>query len=116
MSNGYSNDLRDKVLAYKDANHTQQETCDVFGISRATLNVWLKLRRETGSAHLRPRPKRRKGGKLPEQALRDYIAAHPDAYLHEIGDHFGASARAVGYACERYGITRKKVTPSSRKK
>lgn len=116
MSNGYSNDLRDKVLAYKDANHTQEETCEVFGISRATLNEWLKLRRETGSAHLKPRPKHRKGGKLPEQDLRDYIAAHSDAYLHEIGAHFGVSARAVGYACTRYGITRKKVNASASNK
>ena len=116
MSNGYSNDLRNKVLAYKDANHTQQETCDVFGISRSTLNAWLKLRRETGSADLKPRPKRRKSRKLPEQALRDYVAAHPDAYLHEIGAHFGASARAVGYACERYGITRKKVNVATGQK
>jgi len=108
MTNGYSNDLRDKVLAYKDAAHTQQETCEVFGISRSTLNEWLRLRREIGSAHLKPRTKTRQNRKVDEQALKTYIADHPDAYLHEIGAHFGVTARAIGYACERYDITRKK--------
>ena len=108
MTNGYSNDLRDKVLAYKDAQHTQRETCEVFGISRSTLNEWLRLRRETGSAHLKPRPTKRRNRKIDEQALNDYLADYPDAYLYEIGAHFGVTARAIGYACERYGITRKK--------
>ena len=108
MTNGYSNDLRDKVLVYKDANHTQKETCEVFDISRSTLNEWLRLRRETGSAHQKPRPKTRQTRKVDEQALKAYLAEHPDAYLHEIGTHFGVSARAIGYCCERYGITRKK--------
>ena len=112
MPNGYSNDLRDKVLAYKDNHHTQRETCEVFGISRSTLNSWLKLRRETGTAHLKPRPQKRRNRKVGEQALQTYIADHPDAYLHEIGSHFGVSARAIGYACERYGITRKKRVPA----
>lgn len=108
MTNGYSNDLRDKVLAYKDANHTQKETCEVFKISRSTLNEWLRLRRETGSAHRKSGAKTRANRKVDEQLLREYIAAHPDAYLHEIGAYFGVSARAIGYCCERYGITRKK--------
>lgn len=116
MTNGYSNDLRERVLAYKDAGHTQKETCEVFGISRSALNDWLKLRRETGSAHLRARPKTRRNRKIDEQALREYVAAHPDAYLHEIGAVFGVTGTAILYACRRYGITRKKVNPLSRTK
>ena len=73
MTNGYSNDLRARVLAYKDDNHTQQETCNVFGISRSTLNAWLKLRRETGTAHLRPRPATRRNRKISEAKLRAYL-------------------------------------------
>ena len=112
MPNGYSNDLRERVLAYKDNNHTQRETCEVFKISRATLNGWLKLRRETGSAHLRPRPKTRRNRKIDEQALRAYLTANPDAYLHEIGAVFGVSASAIMYACRRYDLTRKKKQPA----
>lgn len=108
MPNGYSNDLRERVLAYYDANHRQQETCEVFGISRATLNAWLKLRRDTGSAHLRPRPKQRQSRKIDGQQLKAYIALHPDAYLREIAVAFEVSISAIWYACRRHGITRKK--------
>jgi transposase len=96
------------VLAYKDDNHTQAETCAVFGISRATLNAWLKLRRETGSAQLRPRPKTRRSRKIDDDQLRRYLEQHPDAYLHEIAEVFAVSASAIVYACRRAGITRKK--------
>lgn len=110
MPKRYSNDLRDRALAYKDEKHSQQETCVVFGISRATLNAWLKLRRETGSAHAQPYPKTRRG-QIDEHQLRAYIEAHPDAYLREIAVEFGVSATAIMYACRRFRITRKKDTP-----
>ena len=108
MTNGYSNDLRERVLKYKDDNHTQVETCDVFGISRSTLNAWLKLRRETGSVNLRPRPRTRRPRKIDEARLRAYLEAHPDAYLREIGVEFEVSATAIMKACRRYQLTRKK--------
>ena len=108
MPNGYSNDLRDRVLSYYDDGHTQKESCDVFGIGRTTLTSWLKQRRDTGSAHLRPRPKRRRSARIDEQQLRDYLETHPDAYLREIAIVFEVSDVAVLYACRRFGISRKK--------
>lgn len=108
MPNGYSNDLRNRILAYYDDSHTQQETCAVFKISRSALTDWLKLRRKTGSADLRPRPKRRKSKKIDGQKLKEYIASHPDAYLHEMAAQFGVVPSAIYYAGRRDGITRKK--------
>ena len=108
MPNGYSNDLRERVLSYYDDGHTQNETCEVFDIGRRTLNRWLKLRRDTGSAHLRPRPARRRSAKIEEPKLREYIKMHPDAYLREIAEVFGVTDVAILYACRRFGITRKK--------
>lgn len=109
MPNGYSNDLRKRVLAYYDDNHTQKETCAVFGISRSALTDWLKLRRETGSADLRPRPKIRNSKKIDGEQLKAYIAKHPDAYFHEIASVFNVVPSAIYYACRRHGITRKKT-------
>ena len=108
MPNGYSNDLRNRILAYYDDAHTQKETCKVFNISRSALTDWLKLRRETGSSDLRPRPKRRKSKKIDPQKLKEYIASHPDAYLYEIAREFGVVPSAIYYVCRREGITRKK--------
>jgi transposase len=108
MPNGFSNDLRERVLSYYDDKHKQKETCARFEISRASLNRWLKMRRETGSAELKPRPKTRRSRKVDSEALKAYIESHPDAYLREIAENFEASLSAIWYACERLKITRKK--------
>ena len=107
MSNGYSNDFRKRAMAYYEEGHTQVETCEIFGMSRATLCNWIKQKKETGSVALKPRPKQRRR-KIDETALRTYIEAHPDAYYKEISEAFGVSDMAIIYACRRYGITRKK--------
>lgn len=107
MPNGYSNDLRQRVLSYYDDNHTQQETCEQFSISVSSLKRWLKLRRETGSAELVARPKQRKR-KVDAEELKTYIKEHPDAYLREIAEALELSVSAVWYACQRHHISRKK--------
>ena len=108
MPNGYSNDLRERALVYKDANHTQVETCEIFQISRSALTQWLKLRRETGTFELKARPIRQRNRKIGETALKTYLEEHPDAYLREIAEEFDVSMSAISQACRRYGITRKK--------
>jgi len=113
MPNGYSNDLRARVLAYYDDKHTQIETCQVFQIARSTLCDWLHRRRQTGSANLQPRPPQRRS-KINEGALRAYIEANPDAYFREIATVFNVSDVAILYACRRYNITRKKTDPLPR--
>lgn len=107
MPNGYSNDLRERVVSYYDAHHTREETCSRFSISRATLKRWLKQRRETGSVALEARPSSR-NRKLNGDELKSYIADHPEAYLREIADAFEVSVSAVWYACQRHKISRKK--------
>ena len=107
MPNGYSNDLRERAVSYYDAHHTQAETCAQFSISCATLKRWLKLRRETGSVALKPRPPNR-NRKLDGEKLKAYIAEHPDAYLREIADVFEVSVSSLWEACQRHKISRKK--------
>jgi putative transposase len=103
------------VLAYEDDDHTQVATGEVLGISRATLNAWLRLRRETGSSELRARPKRRRNRTIDEDKRRAYMAEHPDAYLWEIAEGCGVSTLAIFYACRQATITRKKTTPYARR-
>lgn len=107
MPNGYSNDLRERVVSYYDDHHTQEETCAQFSISCATLKRWLKLRRDTGSVALKLRPSHR-NRKLDGDELKAYIEKHPEAYLREIADAFDVSVSAAWYACQRHKITRKK--------
>lgn len=115
MSNGYSNDLRERVIAYYDEEHTQYATCAVFQISRATLNNWLRQRREMGHIALQPRPQERQR-KLNRANLQSYLEQHPDAYLEEIGTVFGVSGSAIFYACQRWGLVRKKANHLPRKR
>jgi transposase len=87
----YSLDLRERVLAAYDAG---QETIEVitkrFSVSRSWFHGLLKRRREEGV--IAPRP--HGGGHPPAfagstlKALDKFIAAHPDATLGEIRDHF----------------------------
>jgi len=102
----YSLDLREKVIKHRQT-HTLQQTSDTFKIAKTTILDWERLLEETGS--LEKRPLERSHKKIDPIALSEFILEFPDAYLHEIGEHFGASATAVYYALENQNITLKKL-------
>ena len=62
--------------------------------------------RETGS--LADKERQRDPYKIPDEDLKAYIAANPDAFFTEIAVHFGCSDEGIRQACKRLGITRKK--------
>ena len=107
MSYGYSQDLRERVLKYVDAGHSKTKASKLFNVGRQTIYNWLELREQTGSILMR-RTGKKKAHKIDTQALSDYIAQHPDAYLHEIADTFGVTAPAIWYWCKKKKMTRKK--------
>jgi DNA-binding MarR family transcriptional regulator len=63
---------------------------------------------EVATGSLEAKKRKHPAKKLPRQELTDYIAAHPDAYLSEIAEHFGCSGTAVSKALKILKITRKK--------
>jgi transposase len=80
----YSEDLRLRVLGAVDGGMRRSEAVRVFGISRATLTRYLRLRRRTGAVAPRPRrgPPPIKTAPLAA-ALPARLAAQPDATLEE---------------------------------
>ena len=96
------------VLEYLTKGHTQDEAQNELGVSVSSITRWRKMQRETGS--LEDREPQRKPRKLPDEELKAYIAANPDAYYTEIAEHFNCSDEGVRKACKRLGITRKKKT------
>ena len=96
------------VLEYLGKGHTEKETQKDLGIGTTTMSKWKKMLRETGS--LADKERRKTPHKLPDEELKAYIAAHPDAFFTEIAVHFNCSDEAVRIACKRLGITRKKKT------
>lgn len=113
MSYGYSKDLREKALAYYDRGHSRAEVCDVFGVHRHTFASWMRLRAKGGDVTPRLSQKAKRPHKIDPDKLRAYLAAHPDAYLIEIGRVFKVSDVAILKACRRLGLTRKKNRPVS---
>ena len=51
----YSEDLRLRILAAVDGGMPRREVVRVFGVSLATVERYLRLRRETGAVAPRPR-------------------------------------------------------------
>jgi transposase len=104
----YSIDTRKMVIEYLDKGHTEEEAKRELGVSVPSMTKWRKMLRETGS--LEDKEPQRKPRKLPDEELKAYIAAHPDAYFTEIAAHFNCTDEAVRQACKRLCITRKKKT------
>ena len=108
MTYGYSDDLRKSCLScYDKSGKTQKEVAQIFGISERTLSNWIRLRKQ-GDYSCRSNQKNRHCPKLDDSLLLSYISENPDAYLYEIGEHFGVTAPGVFYALKRLGVTRKK--------
>ncbi|MDJ0625711.1 MAG: IS630 transposase-related protein [Candidatus Caenarcaniphilales bacterium] len=118
MTYGYSNDLRDKALSYYDrSGKSQEEVSEIFGISLRTFSNWINLRKK-GDFNRRSNQKKKAAVKIDEAALKLYVQENSEAYLSEIGQHFGVSDVAILYALRRLNITRKKnkFIPGKRRK
>jgi transposase len=80
----YSSDLRRKIVQAIDSGLPKDDVAMHFGVSVATINRYLKRRRETGSLAPKPLPGR-PSTVSPEQhaALLELWRSHPDATLEE---------------------------------
>ena len=115
MSNAYSIDLRERVVAYVRAGGEKKLACHIFQIGRDTLYRWLRQYRIQGNVAPRPRGKYAPR-KLDDVVVGQYIAEHSDATLAEVGEVVAVSGVAIWKACQRLQITRKKNAPVRRTK
>ena len=90
------------------------QTAATFNLSRNTLYLWIRLKKQTGS--LKHQVTGLNAVKLDRQKLAQYVGQPPDAYLHEIAKHFDCTAAAVCYALKQMGMTRKKRPPLTKNK
>ena len=60
------------------------------------------------NGNLEKRPLERTFKKINPEKLKAYIEENPDAYQHEIAEHFGVVQNAIFKALKKLGITRKK--------
>lgn len=110
----HSIELRNRALSYYERCKNISQVAQAYQISRNTLYRWIHLKEQTGS--LAHQVKGQNAIKLDSQKLAEHIQQHPDAYLHEIAEHFNCSKSAIFYALRRMGITRKKRVPHTKNK
>jgi transposase-like protein len=90
----YSNDLRLRVINFfKQVNSdgkpisSKSETCETFGISRPTLDSWLKIDKNGSLLEIKEY-KHGKTSSVNLGELKEYIDKNPDQYYHEIAKNF----------------------------
>lgn len=110
-----SDDVRERALAAIDAGRSVADVAAFYRNDPSTIRRWIRQRRATGSARVRPR-----SGRpclltpAQEPALASQVAAHPDATLAEHCAQWAAqtgvavSVSTMGRWLRRLGLTLKK--------
>jgi transposase len=107
MNNGYSIDLRERVVGYIEQGGSKTEAVKLFKVSRKTIYNWLSRKAKTGN--LAPNKlKKYKVRKLDDTKVLEQVEARPDATLAEMGEVFKVSQSGMWYALKRLKVTRKK--------
>ena len=101
----YSKDIKEKAIAYRE-NHTQKETCEIFGIGANTLKTWRRQQKNTGT--LESTPKIRRWRKIEPGDLLLDVHRNPDDFNDERSEKFGCTGEAIRQAMKKLKITRKK--------
>lgn len=117
MGAPYGEDLRKRVLAAHDGGMSKWQVHQTFGVSRSTIDDWLKLRAETGSVKAKTDYYR---GRVPMVAdtpeLRAFLKAHEGKTLAQLSAAWQAatgqavSVKTFHKTLQRLGYTRKKNT------
>jgi len=101
----YDVKFRKRTIEYYTEGNSIRKTATTFGISKSTVEKWLKQQRETGDLN---RKYRSYETAIKEDELLSYLHSNPDAYQAEIAERFGCHASVVSRTLKRYKITRKK--------
>ena len=107
----YSDDFRVKAIAAVDRGERKIEVCRMLGISRNTLDLWLKQREQVGSISANRNYRRGPKGKIDDlSAFRSFAKQYGHLTQAEMAEqwHEPISKYTIGKALKRIGFTRKK--------
>lgn len=107
MSNFYSEDLRERVIAFIDEGGSKANACRIFKIGHNTIYLWIRQRQSRGTIKPKLRGKY-KARLLDDAKLSEHVKNHPDATLVEMAKVFSVSHVAIWKALRRLKITHKK--------
>jgi transposase len=101
----YSEDLKQRVLAFVTAGASKVEAARVFCLARATVYVWLGQPPD----HQRGKPGPKTGHKIDRAKLAQLIEEQPDLLQREMAQIMGASRNGISRTLKVMGVTRKKT-------
>ena len=107
MSNHYSLDLRERVMAFIDEGGKKVDACRIFKVGHNTVYLWMRQRKSRGTMKPLARGKY-KARLLHESKLVEHVKKHPEATLMEMAEVFSVSHVAIWKALRRLNITHKK--------
>lgn len=84
MGKAYSEDFRRRVLKRIDAGMSKMQAHRTFGISRSTLDDWLRLRDEQGHVRDKPLARGRAGALSDPKVFGEFAARHQGATLGQM--------------------------------
>lgn len=112
MAKAYSYDLRQKVInAIELDSMKKSEAAQVFGISRNTIDLWLKRRQETGDYQAKSTRPHRSSSKIRDwEAFAEFAQQHGDKTQEQMAQLWvdPISARTISRALNKLGFSRKK--------
>lgn len=112
MPKFYSQDFRQKVIEAIELNgHKKGAASELFNISRNTIDLWLKLKAQTGSLQPKPRQTHGSNHKITDwKKFRDFAKIHGDKTQEQMAQLWDKqiSSRTIGRALHKIGFTRKK--------
>ena len=115
MGAPYSEALRQRVLAAVDGGMNKWRVHQLFGVSRTTIDDWLKLRAATGSVRAKTEYYRGRAPQLADSPeLRAFLDEHQGCTLAQLSNAWEAqqrqrvSVKTFHKTLQRLGYTRKK--------
>lgn len=112
MAKAYSYDLRQKVInAIQLDGMKKIEAAQVFGISRNTIDLWLKRQTETGDYQAKPTRPHRTNGKITDwDKFAQFAQEHGGKTQKQMAQLWSdpISDRTISRALQKLGLSRKK--------
>ena len=111
MPASYSYDLRTKVINAIDGGMTKTQASRLFQISRNTIDIWLKRRKETGKYKAKEGYQRGYNPKIKDlDKFKQFVQIHGSKTQEEMAEIWPTpvSDRTIGKALKKIGYTRKK--------
>ena len=112
MAKAYSYDLRQKVINAIELDGMRKSVAaQVFGISRNTIDLWLKRQAQTGDYQAKSTRPHRTAGKITDGSkFVEFVRQHGDKTQEQMAQLWegDVSARTLSRALQKLGLSRKK--------